>query len=364
MSRHDHPSGVGLASARLVLIAFTVLALGVVALEIARSDVSTTFEPRARRPAAVVTDGRRILEIEARTGRVVATLLALPTTDREHILALAPRPGALTGLPMMVLSGDHDGPLLWWLDDAGRRRALPGTLARPQTSVSSALAVQAVPVWSPDGSHVAWLEGTHGAATLRVVAWSADGPRAADDRHTRSELSGELGPGARLEAWRWKIPGPEATGALLISEDRPGLYELTVRRESGRVVTVGGRPDRLPGPVIDRADATRVADAPHRARYHLVLPLERGGPPLLRWSTAAGSSGTLPLPQDMGGIRTRWWIDAYGPLVLVGDGEAAWALQPHGNAVLVPGRIIHGAVLERRVDQDDGAFLPTPGRAR
>lgn len=359
MRDRDAEAGTHLAPVRVALVGFTLLAIAAVALEAVRGDVSTTFEPRTRRPAAVVTDGRRVLEIEARTGRVAATLVALPTTGSERIEAVAPRPGALRGLPMLVLSEDQDGPRLWWLDEDAQRRELPDALRAP---VSTFGGPQPVPVWSPDGSHVAWLEGTQAYADLRVVAWGANGPRADDPRHSATRLAGAVGFGARLEAWRWNAPGPQAPGTLLLSDDAPGLYELAVTRADGQVRPMDARPQRLPGALVDRADAGR-EPAELWPRYTLVLPMERGSAPQLRWMAADGSSGTLPLPSDMGGVRGRWWLDAFGPLVLVGDGQRAWALRPDGVNVEIPTMVTHGAVLERMVDTGDGAVTPkAPGR--
>ena len=355
MARSGATAGGHLAPARLVLIGFTVLAVAVVALEVARSDVSTTFEPRARRPAAVVTDGRRIMEVEARTGRVAATLMALPTTAPERILGLAPRPGALRGLPLVVLSEQEGRPRLWWLDEDARRRELPAGLG--PTGFLRPGGVVAMPVWSPDGSHIAWLQGTPAAPVLRVLAWNADGPRQGDGRHSVASVGANLGRGARLEAWRWHRPGPHVDGELLISDDGPGLHELQVGRSDGRV-RPAGRPERLPGALLDRADAVRTAQAGPWPRYTLLLPMESGSSPQIRWTAQDGSSGTLPLPAGMSGTRAHWWLDAFGPLILLGDGQTAWALQPDGSANAIPGTVAHGAVLERLADADEREIAP------
>ncbi|HWH32120.1 MAG TPA: hypothetical protein VNU01_05555, partial [Egibacteraceae bacterium] len=304
MSETREPaSRAPLGVARLALAGFTVLALGAVGLEISRTDVTTTLEPRARRPAAVVTDGRRILEVEARTGRVVSTLLALPTTGEERVVAVAPRPGTFHGLPLVVLSSDPDGPLLWWIDEGGHRRDLPASLARPEVE-GGPRSVDPVPVWSPDGSSFAWLEGPHQSPRLRVAAWSADGPREGDERHSGAVLGRGLGPGARLEAWRWDLPGRPGMGTFLISDDQPGLSQVEVRSEDGHVRPLNGRPRRLPGAIVDRADAGRGQAGGPWPRYQLVLPM--GEAPQLRWLTGAGASGTLPLPDGLGGSRSRW----------------------------------------------------------
>lgn len=350
-----------LGVARVALAGFTVLALAAVGLEISRTDVTTMLEPRARRPAAVVTDGRRILEVEARTGRVVSTLLALPTTAEERVVAVAPRPGTLHGLPLVVLSRDADGPLLWWIDEGGRRRDLPASLARPEVE-HGARAVDPVPVWSPDGSSFAWLEGPHQSPRLRVVAWNADGPRDDDQRHSDSVLGRGLGPGARLEAWHWDLPGQPAMGTFLVSDDQPGLSKVEVRSEDGRVRTLNGRPRRLPGAIVDRADAGRGQPGGPWPRYQLVLPMS--GAPQLRWLTADGASGTLPLPDGLGGSRARWWLDAFAGLILIGDGARAWAVQPDGTIVPVPGEVVHGAALERLAASGRGATAPVPSGRR
>lgn len=345
MARSGEAAGGHLAPVRLALIGFTLLAVGVVALEVSRSDVSTTFEPRARRPAAVVTDGRRILEVEARTGRIAETLLALPATSTERILGVAPRPDSMRGLPLVVLSEQDGRPRVWWLDDDGRRRDLPTGLGpagrlRPGS-------VTPIPVWSWDGSHIAWLQGSPESPVLRVLAWNADGPRQGDPRHSVSTLATDVEANARLESWRWQEPGPEADGLLLVSDDGPGLYQLDVRRAEGRVRPSSGRLLRLPGALIDRAEAARAAGQAAWPRYTLVLPMEGGSSPQLRWTDRDGASGTLPLPAGMTGSRARWWIDAFGPLILLGDGRNAWALEPDGTAVAIAEPVTHGAVLER-----------------
>lgn len=350
-----------LGAARVALAGFTLLALAVVGLEVARSDVTTTLEPRARRPAAVVTDGRRILEVETRTGRVASTVIALPTTADERIVAVAPRPGALRGLPMVVLSRTADEPSLWWVDEAGRRREFPEQLGRPLVQTGPA-AVDPVPVWSPDGGVFAWLEGDAAAPTLRAVVWSADGPRADDERHTRSTLGQGLHAGARLEAWRWEKNGQAPLGRLLVSDDQPGLYELDVRRLAGGVRPLNGRPRRLPGALVDRADAGGGHPGAMWPRYQLVLPLERSGRPQLRWTAVDGSSGTLPLPEGLRGSRRRWWLDAFGPLVLIGDGTRAWALQPDGSTVALPGTVVHGAALDRDSGGNQAIVPDSPSR--
>lgn len=345
MARSGEAVGGHLAPARLALIGFTVLAVGVVALEVSRGDVSTTFEPRGRRPAAVVTDGRRILEVEARTGRIADTLLALPATGTERIVGLAPRPGSLRGLPLVVLSEQDGRPRVWWLDEDGRRRELrtglgPAGRLRPGS-------VTPTPVWSPDGSHIAWLQGSPQSPVLRVLAWNADGPRQGDSRHSVSSLATDVGANAHLESWRWEEPGPGAGGLLLVSDDGPALYQLMVRRAEGRVRPASGRMVRLPGALIDRAEATRAAGAAAWPRYTLLLPMETGSSPQLRWADRDGSSGTLPLPAGLTGSRARWWIDAFGPLILLGDGQSAWALAPDGTSVAIAEPVDHGAVLER-----------------
>ena len=137
-----------------------------------------------------------------------ATVLA--TVPDADLLHAAVRPGHDDPVTILVLTRDEDGFALRYLDVAdGQPSDLFGFPFRLQVDpdVATVADVPPVPVWSPDGERVAWLEWTRSGTRLRTLGWLTYEVRSnpSDDRGDWDLV--DVPVGTQLEGWEIETDG-------------------------------------------------------------------------------------------------------------------------------------------------------------
>jgi hypothetical protein len=127
-------------------------------------------------------DGR-LVDAQLRPGgRVPTTVLALTRQDDDL--------GARYELRYLVTDGTTTSPLYWF----------PWRLQVEESLVEVA-DIPPTPVWSPDGTTVAWVEWDRGGSRLRTVTWrDEDGASNPSDVAVAYQLDG-VPPGTQLAGW-------------------------------------------------------------------------------------------------------------------------------------------------------------------
>ena len=109
---------------------------------------------------------------------------------------------------------DESPPELWWL---------PWRL-QIDAEHGAGLDTAPRPVWSPDGSTVAWIEWDADGTVLRLLDWSDDGPTA-----TTSTPLEQVPPGLSLRAWKRAEDGQD----MLLGELDGEPYRLELQLAAG-----------------------------------------------------------------------------------------------------------------------------------
>lgn len=298
--------------------------------------------------AVLVTDGQVVALREVATG---APAWDVEVDAGEEVLAVAVRPGSTVDeLDAVYVVAGEDGFDLGWLTVAGGaepevRRGVEGAAT---VMGDAAPATEPWPVWSPDGSALAWVElpadETAPGARLRLAAWEPQERVAVDDgavdleelplQPIRAETltepyegdgvaEGELElylSSSTLEAWRVGLVRSEEGWELT----EPGVL-LTETPSGGMPVAIG-------------------RDAGPGAAYFLAaLDASDDGTVPLDLFDAAGHQG-LPLADEAATADpASAWIAGGGDHVLVGDGERAWVTsRPGGLRQPLDGTVRHG----------------------
>ena len=182
--------------------------------------------------ATVTIDGDDLLVDVDGDVRRVATV-----TDAE-LLHASVRPGHERPLTLLVLAREEGNFELRYLDVVeGEATELFGFPFRLQVdpSTASIADVPPLPVWSPDGQRIAWLEWTPRGTRLRTLGWLTH-----DQRSNPSEERGdwdleEVPVGTQLEGWEIEEDGTP----VLISRVEAG-ERWRIRLEDGGPVTAAG----------------------------------------------------------------------------------------------------------------------------
>ncbi len=253
---------------------------------------------------------------------------------------LAVQPGSTPDdLTAVVLVATEGGPELRTLrhgPDGTTFEPIPGPLGLGGDAMFSSLQV---PVWSPDGRHLAWAEqGSDGSWTLRTIGWDG-GPgtgRPADDN---ASFGLDIGSSdVAITDWVWDTEGADGTaqgGLLLVygrdadGGDGVGATRLPIERQGDGALAVTGQT----GAVDDSGllGGIEVAAAPD-GRIGQLVRLDDGGVALVV-DPAAGDT-PVPFPAsvssrdlDLDALGQGIWVvtDRRSGLAYVVDaaGEAA-----------------------------------------
>ena len=196
---------------------------------------SPTAVPAAGLPDGwVTTDGTAITL--RRADGTTTTLYEQDPTGESRIEAVEVRPGATTDDLTVVFLAQAEGA--WDLRYVNLRDGevswdyVPREL---QISTQATPDARPVPAYSPDGSHLAWLETRRGednqAAVLKVIGWTDEGPGTGDTATDNAEFTvesisvTEVYGGFTIEDWTWE---PDAGQA----QTKDGLLYVTAGAEA------------------------------------------------------------------------------------------------------------------------------------
>jgi hypothetical protein len=165
---------------------------------------SSAVEEVAGVPAATI-DGDRLLLLDARgTPRAIATVGA----DEGEFVHAAIRPGDRDRTTVLALTRVPDDArpryeLRYVVDEPAGATDLYWFPWRLQVDEALADVVDTppLPVWSPDGATVAWVEWDADGALLRTVEWRDDGVSSNPSDDVAAYRLEGVAPGAQLEAW-------------------------------------------------------------------------------------------------------------------------------------------------------------------
>lgn len=164
--------------------------------------------------------------------------VVVATVDDADLLHAAVRPGHDEPITVLVLTRDDDGFALRYLDVAdGQASDLFGFPFRLQVDPDAAQVadVPPVPVWSPDGERVAWLEWTRQGTRLRTLGWLTYEVRSnpSDDRADWDLV--DVPVGTQLEGWEVESDGTP----VLVSRADAG-ERWRIRLEDGGPIAATG----------------------------------------------------------------------------------------------------------------------------
>ncbi len=179
-----------------------------------RADDSEVDDPADGGPRARI-DGWTI-ELDGPDGPVPVAAVSPAEGTPVHVAA-RPGDGPTATLLVVVRSAVVPGPryVLRYLDvdlaalDADRAGSPPELWWLPwrlqiDAEHGAGLDTAPRPVWSPDGSTVAWVEWDPDGTVLRLLDWSDDGPTA-----TTSTPLEQVPPGLSLQAWQQAEDGQD-----------------------------------------------------------------------------------------------------------------------------------------------------------
>lgn len=162
--------------------------------------VSATAQPQVRidgdRLVLTATDGtERVVAVTDPTsdGELLHATLRPGDRDRQTVLAVARAQGdggARYELRYLSVDGDEVTELYWF----------PWRLQVAE-DLATTLDQAPVPVWSPDGDAVAWLEWGSEGTRLRTVAWHDEAVTSNPSDDAATYRLDEVPAGTRLEAW-------------------------------------------------------------------------------------------------------------------------------------------------------------------
>lgn len=164
--------------------------------------------------------------------------VVVATVDDADLLHAAVRPDHVDPVTVLVLTRDDDGYALRYLDVVdGEASELFGFPFRLQVDPDAARVadVPPVPVWSPDGDRVAWLEWNGQGTRLRTLGWLTYEVRSnpADDRADWDLV--DVPVGTQLEGWEIESDGTP----VLVSRADAG-EQWRIRLEDGGPIAATG----------------------------------------------------------------------------------------------------------------------------
>jgi hypothetical protein len=232
----------------LVLLVATLLATGCASpprgLEGAR-DVADTPAPSAEAEGAVDVrvDAQGMAHLLVRDGGALRELATFPAGDGE-VVHTAVRPSPSDPLTVLVLlrCADPDQGTRYELRYAvehhdGRLEQLPEHL-QVDGGIATVLDVPPLPVWSPDGSALAWVEWNPLGTQLRAVGWDVE--RTGPASEAVAYRLDEVPPGVQLDGWE-----DDTDGVAVLTGSRDGeRWRIAVEQGPQRLAVTRGRPVR------------------------------------------------------------------------------------------------------------------------
>ncbi len=173
----------------------------------------------------------------------------LASVDEEHGTPVhaALRPGDHDEDTVLVLThvtdaaGDPSGEryelryLIATGDEVSELYGFPGRL-QVAAELPRILDVAPVPVWSPEGDTIAWIEWVDAGTRLRTVGWIDEGQTRNPSDETAAYALADIPAGVQLEAWQ---VGPDGDPVLLgRQDDQPYRIQLALG-STGTGITAG-----------------------------------------------------------------------------------------------------------------------------
>lgn len=187
---------------------------------------------QAERARQVVADGADLVLDPDGDATVLATV------EDAHIVHVAVRPVDDGPLTVLVLTRDDERFELRYLDVAdGEPSDLFGFPFRLQVDPASASIadVPPIPVWSPDGDRVAWLEWTPQGTRLRTLGWLTYDVRSnPSDERADWELV-DVPVGTQLDGWEVDEDGT----SVLVSRVAEGERWRIRLEDDGPIAAIG-----------------------------------------------------------------------------------------------------------------------------
>jgi hypothetical protein len=233
----------------LVLLVATLLATGCASpprgLEGAR-DVTDTPPPSAQAEdevadADVRVDAAGTAHLLVRDRGALREIATFPAGDGE-VVHTAVRPGPSDPLTVLVLlrCADPDQGTRYELRYAVEHRdggleQLPEHL-QVDGGIATVLDVPPLPVWSPDGSALAWVEWNPLGTQLRAVGWDVE--RTGPASEAVAYRLDEVPPGVQLDGWE-----DDSDGVAVLTGRRDGeRWRIAVEQGPQRLALTRGRP--------------------------------------------------------------------------------------------------------------------------
>jgi hypothetical protein len=184
-------------------------------------------------PAEVRIVGQALVLVTPDGGEQELTRLD-PAVDGELVHAVV-RPGERRTTTVLGLARVAAGPVPRYelrylvVDEEGRATDLYGFPWRLQVDPDLAHVddVPPLPVWSPDGSSIAWVEWDRRGAVLRTLAWRDDGEVSNPSDDVASYRLEQVPAGTQLAAWEDEDGVP-----VLLGDD--GRSSWRIRLDVGR----------------------------------------------------------------------------------------------------------------------------------
>ncbi len=167
-------------------------------------------------PAAVVEgDDLALVDADGAT-------IPVATVEDDELLTASVRPGGDDPATVLAVTRTTDAyELRYAYVEDGRTTDLYGFPYRLQVELVRDVAdVPPTPVWSPDGSAIAWLEWDEDGTRLRTVGWLVHdaGSNPSDDQ-ARYRLDG-VPVGIQLEAWEVESDGSSTLTSTVVDGER------------------------------------------------------------------------------------------------------------------------------------------------
>lgn len=310
-------------------------------------------------PDALVTGDDTLLIADGGELRLVGpsgdrSLITLAAEGESTVAGIAVRPGSTPDDLIAAVLTQAEG--MW---DLRELRVVDGEVTlevfderyRPGRAGGSAgdgLTVRG-PVWSPDGTSLAWLESGANGVRLQTIGWAA-GPGTGDDATDNAQWEvGDVVPGGAIPN-DWVAAGGTSTVLRATTPDSDdGWYAIRLDRQADDAWALAGTDvvpsdGEEPGTVAALAGAAAGSDG--RAAQWLVRT-DVGEAELLDRTTDPATRVGLPgglLPPDG---SAEVWVRPLSDGVVVGSPStrSAWVVRGSGPPALLEGGVTYASVV-------------------
>lgn len=202
------------------------------------------------------------------------------------------------------------------------------------------------PVWSPDGTSLAWLESGTGGVVLQTIGWS-DGPGTGLSATDNAEwdVSDVLPPGSAPHDWV-ATEGQSTVIRATMSDSTEGWFAIGLDRQADGAWAFSGAqavpvPAVAPGTVAAVAGVLTTEGAPAQAPPRWIVGTGVEGGRLL--DRAEATARELDLPPDLlatDGVGQLWLVPVPGGVVVgSADTGAAFLVPDGGDPVRLEGTV-------------------------